>query len=51
MVNVRLTPAAGPNTAAVWNGVEFSGIPGIWLVEKRGCKERLRSRADHKFNP
>jgi hypothetical protein len=34
MVNVRLTPAAGPNTAAVWKDVEFSGIPVILACGK-----------------
>ncbi|SDK88069.1 hypothetical protein SAMN05428953_12250 [Mesorhizobium muleiense] len=34
MVNVRLTAAAGPNTAAVWKDVEFSGISGILACGK-----------------
>lgn len=44
MVNVRLTPAADPNTAAVWKGVEFSGIPRIWLGGRARRRERSKCR-------
>lgn len=39
MVNVRLTAVAGPNTAAVWKDVEFSGISEILACGKVQCEQ------------